>query len=72
MNKTLVEKVHCMLSNARLGRKFWAEAVTYAQHLINHLPLSATGGKTPLEVLSGKPATDYDSLHIFALLHITC
>ena len=66
MNKTLVEKVCCMLSNAGLDRKFWAEAVTYAQHLVNRLPSSAIGGKTPLEVWSGKPATDYDSLRIFS------
>nr|CDN96898.1 putative Ty-1 copia retrotransposon [Phaseolus vulgaris] len=65
MNKTLVEKVCCMLSNAELGREFWAEAVTYAQHLVNRLPSSAIDGKTPLEVWSGKPATDYDSLHVF-------
>ncbi|KAE8732640.1 hypothetical protein F3Y22_tig00001818pilonHSYRG00042 [Hibiscus syriacus] len=39
MNRTLLEKVRCMLSNA--------------------------GRKTPLEVWSGKPATDYDSLHVF-------
>jgi len=65
MNKTLVEKVRCMLSNADLGREFWAEAVTYAQHLVNHLPLSVIDGKTLLEVWSGKPTTDYDSLHVF-------
>ena len=65
MNKTLVEKVRCMLSNAGLGKNFWAEAVTYAQHLVNRLPSSAINGKTPLEVWSGKPATDYDTLHIF-------
>jgi transposase InsO family protein len=66
INKTFVEKVRCMLSNAGLGRKFWAEVVTYAQHLINRLPSSAIGGKTLLEVWSGKPAIDYDSLHIFS------
>ncbi|KAG9450058.1 hypothetical protein H6P81_010023 [Aristolochia fimbriata] len=65
MNKTLVEKVRCMLSNAGLGRKFWAKAVTYAQHLVNCLPSSAIGGKTPSEVWSEKPATDYDSLRVF-------
>ena len=70
MNKTLVEKVRCMLSNAELGREFWAEAVTYAQHLVNRLPSSAIDDKTPLEVWSGKPATDYDSLHVLVLLHI--
>ncbi|KAE8682936.1 ABC transporter G family member 13 [Hibiscus syriacus] len=65
MNRTLLEKVRCILSNAGLGKVFWAEAVTYAGNLINRLPSSAIGGKTPLEVWSGKPATDYDSLHVF-------
>ncbi|KAE8708956.1 hypothetical protein F3Y22_tig00110332pilonHSYRG00622 [Hibiscus syriacus] len=65
MHRTLLEKVRCMLSNTGLGKAFWTEAVTYAGHLINRLPSSAIGGKTPLEVWSGKPATDYDSLHVF-------
>jgi len=65
MNRTLLEKVRCMLSNAGLGRQFWAEAVTYASHLINRLPSTAICGKTPFEVWSGKPANDYNSLHIF-------
>ncbi|KAE8717034.1 cytochrome P450 71A9-like [Hibiscus syriacus] len=47
------------------GKAFWAEVVTYAGHLINCMPSSTIGGKTPLEVWSGKPATDYDSLHLF-------
>ncbi|KAH0645930.1 hypothetical protein KY284_033814 [Solanum tuberosum] len=49
MNRTLLEKVRCMLSNAGLGKEFWAEAITYACHLINRLPSAAIGGKTPLE-----------------------
>ncbi|KAE8718014.1 putative LRR receptor-like serine/threonine-protein kinase [Hibiscus syriacus] len=47
------------------GKAFWTEDVTYAGHLINSLPSSVIGGKTPLEVWSGKYATDYDSLHVF-------
>ena len=65
MNRTLLEKVRCMLSNAGLGKEFWAEAVTYACHLINRLPSTAIDGRTPLEVWSGKPVNDYDSLHVF-------
>ncbi|KAG9453307.1 hypothetical protein H6P81_006211 [Aristolochia fimbriata] len=37
-------------STCNVERKFWAEAVTYAQHLVNRLPSSAIGGKTPLEL----------------------
>ncbi|KAM1696422.1 hypothetical protein ACFXTN_027951 [Malus domestica] len=65
MNRTLLEKVRCMLSNAGLGKAFWAEALTYASHLINRLPAAANEGKTPMEVWSGKPCTDYKFLHIF-------
>ncbi|KAE8727553.1 putative serine/threonine-protein kinase WNK6 [Hibiscus syriacus] len=67
MNRTLLEKVRYMLFNTGLGKTFWAEAVTYAGHLINRLPSSTIRGKTPLKVWSGKPATDYDSLHGFRL-----
>ncbi|KAG8479822.1 hypothetical protein CXB51_029312 [Gossypium anomalum] len=49
MNRTLLEKVRCMLSNAGLGKQFWAEAVTYAGHLVNRLPSSALERKTPME-----------------------
>ncbi|KAL6227384.1 hypothetical protein ACLB2K_001342 [Fragaria x ananassa] len=40
-------------------------AVTYVGHLINRLPSAAIEGKTPMGVWSGKPATDYNYLHIF-------
>ena len=65
MNRTLLEKVRCMLSNAGLGKQLWAEVVMYASHLINRLPSAALNGKTPLEVWSGKPINDYDTLHVF-------
>ncbi|GJZ67186.1 retrovirus-related pol polyprotein from transposon TNT 1-94 [Tanacetum coccineum] len=65
MNRTLLEKVRCMLSNVGFGKEFWAEAVTYACHLVNRLPSTAIDGKTPFEKWYGKPTTDYDSLHVF-------
>ncbi|KAG8479623.1 hypothetical protein CXB51_029456 [Gossypium anomalum] len=65
MNRTILEKVRCMLSNAGLGKEFWAKAVTYACHLINRLPSAVINGKTPIEMWTGKSATDYDSLHVF-------
>ena len=65
MNRNLLEKVRCMLSNAGLGKQFWAEVVMYASHLINRLPSAALNGKTPLEVWSGKTINDYDTLRVF-------
>ena len=65
MNRTLLEKVRCMLSNDGLGKQFWAEVVMYASHLINRLPSAALNGKTPLELWSAKPANDYENLGVF-------
>jgi len=39
--------------------------MTYESHLISRLPSSAIGGKTPMEMWSGKAATDYDMLRVF-------
>ena len=68
MKYTLLEKVQCVLSQAKLGKEFWGKVVTYASHIINRLPASANEGKTPLEVWSRPPTTNYDSLHIFGCL----
>ena len=38
--------------------------MTYASHLINRLS-SVIGGKTPIEIWSGKSASDYDMLRAF-------
>ncbi|KAH9800316.1 Histidinol dehydrogenase [Citrus sinensis] len=49
-------------------KKFWAEAVSYTSHLVNRLPSTAIGGKTPMEMWSEKHAQDYNSLRIFGCL----
>ena len=64
-NHALLEKTRCLLSNSVLNKSFWAEAMTYASHLINRLPLFAIGGKTLMEMWSGKATSDYDILRIF-------
>ena len=56
MNRTLIEKVRCMLINVNLSKKFWAEAVTTTAYFINRSPSSVLIFKTPQEVLSGKPS----------------
>lgn len=65
MNQTIMEKLRCIFSNARLGKIFQAKTVTYSCHLINHLPPNALDDKTSMEVWPRKVAIDYDFLHVF-------
>ncbi|GKV24632.1 hypothetical protein SLEP1_g34217 [Rubroshorea leprosula] len=64
MNRTLMERARCMMSTAKLGKEFWAEAVNTACYLINRSPTVSLKLKTPEEVWSGKPA-NYSFLRIF-------
>ena len=45
-----------MLSNSRLSKSFWAEALMYACNLMNMLSSSVIGGNTLIEVCSRKTA----------------
>ena len=38
MNRTILERVHCMLSHFGLRKSFWAEAASMTCYLINHSP----------------------------------
>ena len=53
-----------MLSNARMSKRFWAEATSTACYLINRSPSIPLNKKTPIEVWSGTPA-DYSQLRVF-------
>ncbi|CAG9136577.1 unnamed protein product [Plutella xylostella] len=53
-NRTIMEKVRCMLMDAGLGMKFWAEAVNTAVYLKNRSPTKAVLGATPEEKWSKK------------------
>ena len=41
MNRTMLEKVRCMLFHAKLSKGFWTEAVKMAAFLANRSPNSA-------------------------------
>jgi len=64
MNRTIISRARCMLSNAGLHKRFWAEAASTACYLINRSPSIALNKKTPIEVWSGSPA-DYSQLRVF-------
>ena len=67
MNRTIVETARCMLAEAKLPRKFWAEAVSTAVYLRNRSPVTAVSGMTPFEALTGdKPCVDI--LRVFGCL----
>ena len=63
-NRTLCEKVRCMLSTANLPQVFWGEALKTAVHVCNRSPTHALKSGIPEEVWSGKPAS-YDHLRVF-------
>jgi transposase InsO family protein len=65
MNRTLLEKVRCMLSTSGFPKSFWAEALHTAVHLINRLPCSAIGGKIPEEVWRGKENICLQYIRVF-------
>ena len=64
MNRTILERMRCMLSSSGLSKVFWAEAAETAVHLINRSPSSALQFKTPQEKWTGK-AADYQHLKVF-------
>ncbi|XP_060202125.1 uncharacterized protein LOC132630572 [Lycium barbarum] len=64
INRTLLEKAQCMLSNAKVPKEFWAEAVNTACYVVNRSPASVIDFKTPNEVWSGK-LSDYSYLRVF-------
>ncbi|KAG8489499.1 hypothetical protein CXB51_017516 [Gossypium anomalum] len=64
MNRTIMEKVRCMSSNANLAKSFSAETASTACFLINRSLSVAIEKKTPQEVWSGNPANYFD-LNIF-------
>ena len=72
MNRTIVEKVRCMLRMAKLSKPFWGEAVQTAVYLINRLPSVPLGFDIPERVWTGKEVS-YSHLKVFgckAFMHV--
>ncbi|WVZ20167.1 hypothetical protein V8G54_007489 [Vigna mungo] len=64
MNKTLIERVRCMLSEAKLPKHFWGEALFTAVHVINLSPAVALNSEVPDKIWFSKNVT-YDHLRVF-------
>lgn len=50
MNRTLLDKVRCLLVSSRLPKMLWEEALTTTTYLVNRSPSNAIKFKTPEEV----------------------
>ncbi|KAJ0869659.1 putative RNA-directed DNA polymerase [Helianthus annuus] len=68
MNRTILERVRCMLHQSGLPKSFWAEALKTAAHVINRTPSSAIEMMVPMEKWSGLPVSDYEDLKVFGSL----
>ncbi|TYK02789.1 retrovirus-related Pol polyprotein from transposon TNT 1-94 [Cucumis melo var. makuwa] len=64
MNRTLMERVRCMLSEAKLPEDFWAEALATATYTINRSPSISINMKAPEEMWRGSPP-DLSNLKTF-------
>ncbi|KAH9802601.1 hypothetical protein KPL71_001457 [Citrus sinensis] len=72
MNRTLMDKVRCLLIHSKLPQSLWAETLMTSCYLVNKSPSSAINFKTPVEMWSDKAANYFD-LKIFgrpAFAHI--
>lgn len=70
-NRTIIERAKCMIFDANLSKKFWAEAVHMATYIINKT-LSGSTNKIPDELFF-KEKIDISNLKIFGsrvMVHI--
>ena len=66
-NRTIVETVRCLISDSKLGKSFWAEALSTAVYLRNRSPSPTFRDKTPYEILyKRKPSVAH--LRVFGCL----
>ena len=72
LNRTILERARCMLSNAGLGKEFWAEACNTMVYLINRAPSSCLDFDIPEERWIGKRIS-FSHLRVFgcdAYVHV--
>ena len=54
MNRTILNKLRCMLVESGLGKQFWAEATATACYQINRSPSASIQFKTPEQLWTGR------------------
>lgn len=69
MNRTIVEKVRCMLFDSKLSKQFWVEAVHAAVNVINAIINSSTNA-SPNERWNGTKS-DFADFRVFGCCAMT-
>ena len=72
MNKTLMERVRCLLSHSKLPHSFWGEALLAVVHVWNLSPSVPLDFEAPVKIWSGRDVS-YKHLRVFgckAFVHI--
>jgi len=72
MNRTLIERVRCMLSKAKLPKHFWGEALYTTVHVINLSPVVVLNSEMSNKIWFGKNVK-YSHLRVFdckAFVHV--
>ena len=72
MNRTIVERVRCLISQSGLAQTFWGEALSSVVHVLNLSPSAPLEGDCPERVWTGKDIS-YGHLRVFgckAFVHI--
>ena len=64
MNRTLLDRVRCILYSSGISKHFWGETVMTACFLVNRTPSSAMDFKTLEELWFRKPS-NYEHIRIF-------
>ena len=59
-NKTIMNMVRSILSEKKVSKNFWPEAINWTVHVVNRSPTVVIKDMTPEEAWSGvKPNVDY-------------
>ncbi len=64
INRSLSEKVACMLIDSGMGASYWAEALLQLTYVLNRSPSRPMEMRTPYEALHGIPP-DLSDLHVW-------
>ncbi len=63
-NQTLTECMHAMMKDQDCPLALWGEAICTATYSLNHTPISANGGVTPIQAFDGT-APDVSHMQVF-------